>query len=148
VTSASYDLTSLTGSLGSYLFKIDKTKNTTSPTSILLAARTKGLVMQHLTLTWEVCLTTSLTLTSNARTIGYVFDKYAADEGRTNSKLIPFSLYKSMFSVKNCEQCTLKSYRLVINDTLPFTGPEMSLDNDFNLVISTYLPFRAMPIYI
>ena len=53
-----------------------------------------------------------------------------------------------MFRVENCTACPIKSYRLMINDTTPFTGPEMSLDNQNNLVISTYQSFRQMPVYI
>jgi len=74
-----YVHSSMNGTFGSHFFKIDKTKSTTRPISIYIQARTKGLVQQWSKITWEVCPTTSLRLTSKAKTLSGVYERYATD---------------------------------------------------------------------
>jgi hypothetical protein len=128
--------------------KFDRTKPTATKQTVMLQARTMGRVISTQKISWEVCKTTALKFSSSVSTIWRVYTLKQSSEGQINNSIVSYSSFKEMLRVEECESCPVRNYRILNFDNTPYNGSVVQLDSNFNIIVSTFLPFRGMPLWL
>lgn len=134
---------SVSGSIGAHILQIDKAVATSSQKTIFLQAGTRGLVTAWVRILVVVCSPNSLVDVSGLSTITASYYRYQSDPGLYQASVFPHSSYASYFQAQSCSYCASPSFRLLNSDNSLYTDSTLTLDAQFNIMVSTSNPFST-----
>jgi hypothetical protein len=114
---------------------------------VILEAATIGLNSVSKEIQYQVCYPNSILLTTDSKMGDAYVPQSSSSSTLISTQIIPLSDIESTM-VSSCELCPIDSYRLVDSDGIPYTGDFISLDDSFNIIVSTVTPFKELGLWV